>query len=532
MNPLLLNISGNLLPAFCWMLVHSLWLGIILVIATGIIILCTGKTRSSFRYTLLAALFISFVAGCAFMFMYELGDSGITRKSGSVLFRTKGWLGITELQRVAGLIQGFCSTYSNWIVLIWFIIFSTRCLRIARAFGYINRVRSTKLDEADKVWTERVRQMCEKLGISKTVLLLESGITKIPVVIGHLKPVIYMPVGLLANLPASQVEAVLLHELAHIRRNDYLFNMFQNIAEAVFFFNPALLWVSSLLREEREYCCDDIALGEGGNKKQFIEALISFKEYAHGGTGYALAFPGRKNSLLHRVSRIVRNTNQTLNTKEKLFFAGSLVLMMILFLAIRKERMQGAGDLAVSEKAAKTEQIAAYHTGVTEKAAGASSPVREEKKVQDNSAKKEVKDRKPEQTVLKSGADENNRNSSGGGSDAEELRQKFWRDQSPVLEPENEWKTKNSGTLASSEDRLNFDEQQAEKNREQAALDRIQAEKDRLQAIKDRERAEIDRMEAEKDRARAEIDRQRAEQDRKRAELDRLRAEQYRKQSQ
>ena len=110
--------------------------------------------------------------------------------------------------------------------------------------------------------------------------LLESAIVKVPVVIGLLKPVILLPLGLLSNLPPDQVEAVLLHELAHIRRKDYLVNLLQSFAEVVFFFNPALLWISSLMREERENCCDDVAISHIKNKKQFIHALVAFQEYA------------------------------------------------------------------------------------------------------------------------------------------------------------------------------------------------------------------------------------------------------------
>jgi beta-lactamase regulating signal transducer with metallopeptidase domain len=84
---------------------------------------------------------------------------------------------------------------------------------------------------------------------------------------------------MLTTLPASEIEAILLHELAHIRRRDYLVNLLQSFSDIIFFFNPAVLWLSSLIRDERENCCDDIAIGEVKNKKQFIHALLSFQEY-------------------------------------------------------------------------------------------------------------------------------------------------------------------------------------------------------------------------------------------------------------
>ncbi|TWV93668.1 M56 family metallopeptidase [Chitinophaga pinensis] len=180
-------------------------------------------------------------------------------------------------------------------------------------------------------WRSRLQQLCEAVGVTKSVRLLESAFVKVPVVAGHLKPVILMPAGLLAGLPAQQIEAVLLHELAHIRRHDYIVNLLQVCCETVFFFNPGLLWISVLLRDEREHCCDDIALQQTGSKKTFIEALISFKEYTLSAQYPAVAFPGRKNQLLQRVSRIINNRHQSMGTAEKVcFFTGMAMLSVVL----------------------------------------------------------------------------------------------------------------------------------------------------------------------------------------------------------
>ena len=105
------------------------------------------------------------------------------------------------------------------------------------------------------------------------------------------------------------------HELAHIRRKDYLVNLVQSFAEVVFFFNPALLWISSLLREERENCCDEVAISHTNDKKQFIHALVAFQEYATHTSNKqpTIAFAGRKNYLLNRVKRIIYNENKKLN---------------------------------------------------------------------------------------------------------------------------------------------------------------------------------------------------------------------------
>ncbi|MES1215233.1 MAG: M56 family metallopeptidase, partial [Bacteroidota bacterium] len=199
---------------------------------------------------------------------------------------------------------------------------------------YTQHLRHYKTHNPSAYWKDKIVQLRDQLHITKAVELLESEIIKVPAVFGHLKPVIFIPLGILANLPPHQVEAVLLHELAHIRRNDYLFNLIQNIVETVFFFNPALLWLSSIIREERENCCDDIAIAQTKNKKQFIESLIRFKElYIYNDSKYVTAFPGNKNSFVNRITRIAMNKNKSLNPAENVFLAISLVIISTLVMA-------------------------------------------------------------------------------------------------------------------------------------------------------------------------------------------------------
>ncbi|RYZ26388.1 MAG: M56 family metallopeptidase, partial [Chitinophagaceae bacterium] len=127
----------------------------------------------------------------------------------------------------------------------------------------------------------------------------------------------------------SEVQAVLLHELAHIRRHDYLVNYLQRVAETLLFFNPGLLWVSSLLRAEREACCDEIAIEQTGNKRQFVEALIRCKENALSSPAFSLGLFGNRNQLLQRLNRIVLNRNKSLSPFEASFFGVSILILSL-----------------------------------------------------------------------------------------------------------------------------------------------------------------------------------------------------------
>ncbi len=350
--------TGSIIQAFSWMLVHSLWQGALLAFVAGIVLMLTKKVGAAVRYNLVLALFAVFLVTAAFTFAYEYNHvrPEITPYSGAAHIQavnkvlnsnsriyastrivsitpvTKTYLSASNINVLIKVFSNYFSEHSFLIVMLWFIFFMAKSVSMAGNMLYMHRAKHYRVYAPSDHWKERVASLCQKLQLKRAVLLLESGYIKVPVVIGYFKPVILVPVGLIAGIPAEQVEAVLLHELAHIRRNDYAVNFMQSITEAVFFFNPGLLWVSKLLREERENCCDDIAIAQTNNKEEFVQALISFKDYSVSMPAYAVAFSGQKSSLLNRVMRIVYQENKTLSIKENgIFIAGIAMLLLMAF---------------------------------------------------------------------------------------------------------------------------------------------------------------------------------------------------------
>jgi BlaR1 peptidase M56 len=134
------------------------------------------------------------------------------------------------------------------------------------------------------------------------------------------------------------VESILIHELAHIRRQDYLFNLIQHLVDTLFFFNPALVWVSSLIRGERENCCDDVAISQTHSRRQLISALVSFHEYTQSSNGFALQFAGKENQVVKRVKRIVHKKNHSLNAGERIVLMSSILLLSAAFITTKSSR--------------------------------------------------------------------------------------------------------------------------------------------------------------------------------------------------
>jgi uncharacterized protein (TIGR03435 family) len=144
------------------------------------------------------------------------------------------------------------------------------------------------------------------------VPLLISALVQVPTVVGWLRPVVLVPVGALGGLPAEYLEALLLHELAHIRRHDYLVNMLQSVAEALLFYHPAVWWVSGHIRAERELCCDDVAVSISGNPITYARALAHLESCRPSHLSAALAANG--GSLADRIARLLGQSRPPVRT--------------------------------------------------------------------------------------------------------------------------------------------------------------------------------------------------------------------------
>lgn len=149
-----------------------------------------------------------------------------------------------------------------------------------RALGWLaaQRLRRRGVCTAPAEWQQCMAGLAARIRLARPVALLESAFAETPMTIGLWRPVILMPLGLFAGLPAAHVEAILLHELAHIRRHDYLVNLLQAAVEGLLFYHPATWWVSHVIRRERENCCDDLAVAAMGDAFTYTRALAALEE--------------------------------------------------------------------------------------------------------------------------------------------------------------------------------------------------------------------------------------------------------------
>jgi uncharacterized protein (TIGR03435 family) len=224
-----------------------------------------------------------------------------------------------------------------WIVIVWLAGAAALWFRLAGGWVVAARMRSMLVRRAPPEWQEALRKLGAQIRLSRPVPLLVSALVQVPAVVGWLRPVVLVPVGALGGLPAEYLEALLLHELAHIRRHDYLVNMLQSVAEALLFYHPAIWWVSGHIRAERELCCDDVAVSASGNPLTYARALAHLESCRPSHRSAALAADG--GSLADRIARLLGQSRPAVRTG-----LGPVVVTVAVLLATAAYGLFGQSD--------------------------------------------------------------------------------------------------------------------------------------------------------------------------------------------
>ncbi|GAB3824394.1 M56 family metallopeptidase [Pontibacter rugosus] len=329
MNQLTNLIPEGLAHALGWTLLHSLWQGAFVALLLSLLLVLLHRHAAKTRYT---------VAGAAMVLQLLLSSATLVYYC-TLHQPIKLEAGMTSTAQAAVTIPAFSfwsdpfavaqvyfEQHLTLIVTLWLLGFVLMLVRFMGGIAYSQRLRYYRAEAANAQWQQKLNVLAAQLGIKGAIRLVESALVQVPMAIGVAKPVILFPLGAITGLPSAQVEAILAHELAHIVRKDYLLNLLQSIMDMLFFYHPAMWWLSGVVRAERENCCDDIAVALCGNPLTYARALTELEAMRlPGAPGLALAFSGKRGSLLNRVRRLLRQ--QPLKPRFSDGFAAGLVLI-------------------------------------------------------------------------------------------------------------------------------------------------------------------------------------------------------------
>jgi len=302
------NILYNISQVLGITIIHSIWQGLVIYFMLRIALLFSTQLSSSKKYALALTSLFAITGWFIYTFVNEIHiynwlavkpaklsamplmlelPADIRRfndQSIRYYYNIEGYLPYITMLYVAGL------------------LFNTARLLLARK--KIHTIRQTMSIEIPL--QRQVNKFREMLNIDVRVKIGLSKLVDVPCMVGYFKPIILLPFTLSTYLAAEEIESILLHELAHIKRNDYLVNLLQQVISTLLFFNPCAQLINRIINEERENCCDDLVIQSTPSPVIYAKALLKLEQTRENNMRMAMMATGKKYQLLNRIERIMK----------------------------------------------------------------------------------------------------------------------------------------------------------------------------------------------------------------------------------
>lgn len=292
------NAQFGFAPALALALLHSLWQGALLAAMAGIALRLLARHGAALRHSVGMAFLLAMVAVPTLTLSRFWSQPSTEVNAGILPAMTAPAIGATPgvfVQQSSGLAAA--------LSLLWLLGVAVMLLRQLGGWRLIGALERHPFQPLPPEWQLRMDALQRALRISRTVAVRLADDVVAPFTARVLRPVIWLPLSLLTRLPREQFEALLAHELAHIRRLDWLWNGLQCVAESLLFFHPCAWWLSRRIRQERESACDDLAVAACGDAIALAEALTDLERHRYSVPRLLLAAQG--GSLMKRITRLL-----------------------------------------------------------------------------------------------------------------------------------------------------------------------------------------------------------------------------------
>ncbi len=347
--------------ALGWTLLYSVWQSLLILLLVVACLRFIPGALSKVRYAVTCSGFFLITLSSLVTFLSMLAQAHSSAMLSPAAqpqyqFSQHQRGGAFAIEKIFSLLAGMIQQNMPLIITAWIIGFVVFVARFLSGVLYTYKL-TASAQPVESEWNQYIMSISGKLGISKLITLAQSRTITSPMVIGYFKPVILIPVGMLSGLSTEQLETIFLHELAHIKRHDYLVNLIQSVVETVFFFNPVIWTLSELIRREREFCCDDLVIGQHGHASAYARALVQLEEARLSKHLFALSLAENKNELLNRIRRIMEKSVKNYSGKNRLLVP--VVLLALGFLSVswlsihQEDGFQGDVSPAVQQDTVK-----------------------------------------------------------------------------------------------------------------------------------------------------------------------------------
>jgi len=319
-------------------LIHFLWQGVLVSAVLKLALMFTSHKKSQLRYgystvAMLVNLLLPFIT---FFILYK--PDYLPFSGQEALTAT-----IDSASKMSVIQQNFwhsnIAEYLPYLAMAWLTVVTILSSKLLIELYTVNQLPRHNTVPADAKLTARFNTLITQLGLTNRPRLVISLKTNVPIAIGWLKPVVLIPVSMLTGLTPNQLDMLILHELAHIRRHDYLVNFIQTLVEILLFFHPSVLWVSNQMRNEREYCSDDIAVKSCGDPIAYAHTLADTASLCHKHRNRSIpsmAMAASGGDLKQRVMRLIDHHHCTNDNNASKWLASMVIVLSIAILATKQ----------------------------------------------------------------------------------------------------------------------------------------------------------------------------------------------------
>lgn len=329
-------INGEIASALSMAILHSFWIGGLIILSlflarkAGLI---ENEDRRYFAHV--GSLFALAIATIVIFCVYAMPEKSVETVLSPSMEAT-GLIGYSQSENS----EKQTINWKYFITIAWMVGMCIQFIRFGLgSIGLFNIKR--KAVEAPPSWSVKLRALTLEMGIRKKVKLLISAKESIPFIFGIFRPVIVFPSIYFNQLTPEQVESILIHELVHIQRNDFIINIIQMIIESFFFFNPAVWILSNRIRRIREYCCDDSVQNHMKDQRTYLEALYHIASFRQTQLQHSIALFHQKGELLMRVKRMLNQSNSGKSGRSIIpFILGAIMAFSLFSFTILKENSQ------------------------------------------------------------------------------------------------------------------------------------------------------------------------------------------------
>ena len=316
-----------MIDALAWTLLHFLWQGALLGFMAFLLLRLARPDRASTRYAIgVATLGLMLITSIAtFAILSKAAPAAIAGDRFTV-FPITGSVPqlvtsvdetvneVTKSGNTQSMIRTGTAVFATWrpaplgptatslLVLVWGIGVLALSLRLLGGWLLTRSLTRHAISSVSPAIVAAAGTIAARLQLRRAVAIVESGAVVVPTLVGWMKPVVLLPAAALSGLSPEQLQAILAHELAHVRRHDYLVNLLQSMVETLLFYHPAMWWVSAQVRAEREHCCDDLAVDVCGDRLVYVTALAELTTITN---HRAFALAATDGSIVGRVQRIL-----------------------------------------------------------------------------------------------------------------------------------------------------------------------------------------------------------------------------------